>query len=383
VILKPLQGLRVLDFSRYLPGPYLTRILYDFGADVIKIEDPSGDPLRYIPPVVDGQGAAFSALNWGKRSLCIDLKQKSARLLLLEMTKQVDILVESFRPGVMKKLGLDYDLLKTINPRLIFCSLSGYGQTSNKNKDAGHDLNYLAQSGLLALMGPANDVPQTPGVQIADVTGSLWGVIQVLLALLNRQNVGVGQALDISLTHAAMSYLALELARRLNSAPEGRGHGLLTGGLPAYRVYETQDGFYFALAALEPKFFINFCERAQCQHLVPHGLSSGDVGQKTMRELEELFLSKSKDEWLNLLEGFDCCCELVIEPETAAQKLIHEKNDTQPFILWALQAFGQKQDIKGVPQLGEHTHQVLRELQIQNELVDQAVAANALVGQRS
>lgn len=315
---QPLLGIRVLDLSVYLPGPYLTRLLCDLGALVTKVEPPTGDPSRIMPPFKDGVSAVYHALNFGKESIAVNLKHEDGTALVRALAARSDVVVEAFRPGVLKRFGLDYASLEQLRPEIVMCSVSGYGQQGPLNGRAGHDLNYLARAGVLGLFGPAGSEPVVPGVQIADLTGGLSGALAVLGALLERQQTGVGRHLDISLARNAMPFAAVEFARRAWGGHEPRGEGYLTGGIPCYRVYRTADGRYMSLGALEPKFFTVFCQKAGVPELAGEGLTTGEEGRRVMVELEKLFAQRSQDEWVALLGESDCCCEPVRTPEEAA-----------------------------------------------------------------
>ncbi len=372
-----MAGIRLLDLSRHLPGPFLTRTLADLGADVVKVESPQGDWARYLPPFVADQSTAFAALNWGKRSIVLDLKKAEGREMVLALVEVVDVVVESFRPGVLDRLGLGADVLMERNAALIVCSLSGYGQAGPFASVPGHDINYMARSGVLSLFGPANGPPPPPGVQVADIGGGLHGAVAILAALYQRHTTGRGRRLDISLCNSAASFGMFEHARRVGDK-ESRGSGILTGGRPGYRVYETQDGEFMALGALEPKFFNAFCKRAGCEHLVGKGMTMGEEGAETMAQLETIFASHTRDEWVGLLSGCDCCCEPVLSPEEAATEtgLPTVSVAGNEFLAVDLGApcGARHQD---VPMLGEHGMEVARELQLDPELVERAVACGA------
>src|SRR5687768_4309328 len=253
-----LRGIRVLDLSRLLPGPFLTMVLADMGADVVKIEDPKlGDYLRAFPPGKGGMSGRFLAINRGKRSLALDLKSAPARDAFLKMVDMADVVVESFRPGVMDKLGIGYAELAARNPKIIVCSISGFGQTGPYALRAGHDLNYIALAGVLGMTGPAGGPPQMPGVQIADLAGgALWGATAILGALVGRDRNGKGAHLDISMTEGSLALLAAELGNFFCGAKPTRGTEMLNGAAACYGVYRTKDDRYLAVGALEPKFWI-------------------------------------------------------------------------------------------------------------------------------
>lgn len=361
----------MLDLSRLLPGPYLTRMLVDLGAEVIKIEGPEGDMMRYLPPEIAGHatdyGAAFAALNAGKQSLVLDFKAPQSAAIFSALVAKSDIVVESFRPGVAARLGIGYEQARAANPQIIYCSITGYGQNGPLAQVAGHDLNYLARAGILALCGPAEQPPSVPGVQIADLAGgALQGAVAILAALLQRARTGQGCFLDISMTRGVMGLVSMELARRAMGAPEARGEGTLTGGLPNYRVYATRDGKFMALAALEPKFFAAFCARVGCEELLSAQMSFGandaDAARVTAA-LTDIFASRTQAEWTALLGDCDCCCEPVLSPEEALQEQ-GAQNATCSIMGVPLMPFGPwpAQASQNVPRLGEHTERILGNL---------------------
>ena len=235
----PLAGIRVLDLSRLLPGPFLTMILGDMGADVVKVEDPRlGDYMRGIPPVKGAFSGRFLAVNRNKRSLALDLKAPAGRDAFLRLVARADVVVESFRPGVLDKLGVGWPAIEKANPRAILCSISGYGQDGPYRDRAGHDLNYIGLAGVLAMTGPKGGAPQMPGVQIADLAGGgLWGATAILGALVGRATSGRGRHLDVSMTEGALALLIAELGNLDCGARPTRGAETLNGGLACYGVY--------------------------------------------------------------------------------------------------------------------------------------------------
>ena len=253
-----LEGVRVLDLSRLLPGPFLTMVLGDLGADVVKVEEPRvGDYMRDFPPRGDGMSGRYLSVNRNKRSVTVDLKNDRERERFLRMAGQADVVVESFRPGVMDRLGVGYDALRERSEGIILCSISGYGQTGPYRDRAGHDINYLALAGVLAMSGAEPDGPPAmAGVQIADMAGgAMWGAIGILAALIERRRTGKGTHLDISMTEGALALLASEFGiLGAEPAVPTRGTGLLNGGAARYGVYRTSDGRYLSVGALEPQF---------------------------------------------------------------------------------------------------------------------------------
>jgi len=319
---SPLANMRVLDFSRLLPGPYCSRILADFGAEVIKIEPPpssppswggkrGGDWARYIPPLEDGESLFFRALNRGKKSLTLNLKSDQGRAILLQLVETADVLLEGFRPGVMKRLFLGYETLAQVNPRLVYCSLTGYGPEGPYQQRAGHDLNYIGLAGLLDLGGPREGPPSIPGAQVADLTGALWAAVGILLALVARERTGQGQRVDASLLGGALSCLPLAVARHLGGQPMGRGDSELTGGVVCYQIYETQDGGHVTLGSLESQFWAAFCQAVGRKDLLGEQFGPAVPGEPVYEQLCALFRTRTRQEWVETLTGVDACCEPV------------------------------------------------------------------------
>ncbi len=312
--MSALTGLRVLDLTRLLPGPVATLVLADLGATVDKVEDVgAGDYYRMTPPSAGSMGVGFHAINRGKRSLAVDLKRPEGVAMLRRLAGSYDVLFEQFRPGVMARLGLPHELLLEENPRLVVCALTGYGQTGPLRDRAGHDLNYLARSGLLGLSGPRKGPPQIPPFQLADVSGGLWSVIAILSALMERERTGRGQFLDISMTDSVIPFATIPLSRLLGGEVPERGNEMLTGGSALYRTYETKDGRAVALGALEPKFFgalfAALGEPSDFSAVMP-----GPHQEALQARLEQLFRERTRDEWEAFGQQHDCCLEPVLEP---------------------------------------------------------------------
>ncbi|RYE92334.1 MAG: CoA transferase, partial [Myxococcales bacterium] len=313
--MAPLQGVRVLDLSRLLPGPFATMVLSDLGATVDKIEDPqAGDYLRHLPPQVAGASGAFHALNRGKRSAVLDLKRPAGREVLLRMLGGYDVLFEQFRPGVLDRLGLGHAELRDRFPRLIICALTGYGQTGPLAHRAGHDLNYLARSGVLGLQGPADGAPQVPGFQLADISGALWSVIAVLGALRERERTGQGAVLDVAMADGSIGFASFALGALFSGDDQGRGRSPLGGGLAPYGTYLSSDGQPVALAALEPKFWTSFCQGAGLEVDMTALLPGPHQGEWRGR-LAAVFATRTRDEWAAFGAKHDCCLEPVLRPD--------------------------------------------------------------------
>ncbi len=311
----PLSGLRILDLSRLLPGPFATLVLADLGAEVIKVEDPrGGDPLRALPPFAPGGGdsVAFQALNRNKRSLALDLRAPAGRQAFLRLCDRADAVVESFRPGVLARLGLGWDVLHRRCPRLVLCSITGHGQTGPRSGSAGHDLDYLALSGVLALSGPAQ-APVPPAVQVADLAGGSWpAVAGILAALMGRAAGGEGVHVDVSMTEGSLALLAPHLATAAaRGRPLARGREPLLGGTACYGVYRTQDGRFVALGALEPKFFAGFCAAVGRPELAERQWEADGAGPR--EELERIFAGRTFEAWSRFAAEHDVCLAPVLE----------------------------------------------------------------------
>jgi crotonobetainyl-CoA:carnitine CoA-transferase CaiB-like acyl-CoA transferase len=368
-----LRGIRVLDLSRLLPGPFLTMILADMGADVVKVEDPRvGDYMRAVPPVKGGIAGRFLAVNRGKRSMALDLKAPAGRDALLQMAARADVLVESFRPGVMDKLGVGYAALAERNPKIVVCSISGYGATGPYVHRAGHDLDYIALAGVLAMTGPAGGAPQMPGVQIADLAGgALWSATAILGALVGRERNGRGAHLDISMTEGALALLAADLGNLDCGAHATRGAETLNGGLACYGVYRTKDDRYLAVGALEPKFWIALNQAIGRPPNVAEVIGTPEQQIKVRGELAAVFATRTADEWQAALAPHDCCVEIVTELDELPSHPLHQARE----VFFSIDGgagvgpvqqvrtpIGRPKDpVRPPPRHGEHTREVLAE----------------------
>lgn len=305
----PLAGLRVLDLSRLLPGGYCTLLMADLGADVIKVEEPGkGDYIRWLPPYAAGQSAMHLALNRGKRSVTCDLGTAGGRALLCDLVATADVLVESFRPGVLDRLGVGYQTLREVNPRLIYAAISGYGADGPYAGRAGHDVNYLGYAGALSITGHPAAGPWPPGVQVGDLGGgALSALVAVLAALHVRAQTGVGQSCDVSMTDGLLSWLSIHAGAffATGDAP-GLGTGWLTGGLACYGVYECADGRHVTVGALEPQFFTTLVEALGAPELA--AAHRDPARQVELRaRLAEIFRSRPRDAWVAELAELDAC----------------------------------------------------------------------------
>jgi len=312
---RSLEGLKVLDLSRLLPAPFCSMVLRDLGAQVDKLEDTGlGDGARPTYPLADdGMGAMFHWLNRGKRSIALDLKSEKGREVFLKLIPKYDVLIESNRPGVMDRLGLGYETLRAVNPGLVYCAITGYGQDGPLRHRAGHDINYVARGGALGITGPLGGPPQTPGVQVGDIGGGLFAAIGILAALQYRQRTGEGRFVDISMTEAAVSFSLFGLACAYGGLDLPAGGGMLMGAIANYRTYRTKDGAV-SLGALEPKFWKAFCE-GNGLNFDPSVLMPGPHQEEWHRKVSELFLSRTNAEWEAFAREHDCCLEPVLGPK--------------------------------------------------------------------
>lgn len=386
----PLSGIRVLDLSRLLPGPYATLVLTDLGAAVDKVEDPQGgDYTRQLPPRIGDESALFYGLNRNKRSVALDLKSLDGVEALKRLARSYDVLVESFRPGVMHRLGLSYQALSAENPRLIYCSISGFGQTGPDRAKAGHDLNYIARAGVLGYGGEPGGAPAMPGVQIADIGGgSLFALVGILAALHERDRTGRGRFVDVSMTDGALAFMHMHLAARLAAREElpvlVRGREALNGAYACYNVYRTEDGRYLSIGALEPKFFSGICDLLERPDLFDLAYDRGIGDQKVRAELTRIFGSRPLAHWLSFFAGSDLCVEPVLEgdeicadPQLRARGLFVEVQDEQRGIrvthLRTPLDFGPV-SMRPPPRVGQHSRQILRDGGFTSQEIDQLAA---------
>ncbi len=385
----PLAGVRVLDLTRLLPGPMCTLYLADLGADVVKVEDTgAGDYARTLSP--DPQAAPqrmtawYRAINRNKRSLAIDLKSPRGRDAFLVLAKSADVVVEGFRPGVVAALGVDAETLHRINPRLVCCSLSGYGQTGPRAALAGHDINYLGYAGVLDQTGARAGPPTLSNLQIADLLGgAASAAIGILGALVGALRSGRGRFIDVAMADAVLAHQifalgALEDAGRL--AP--RGTDLLTGGVPCYGVYETKDARWLAVGALEVKFWRTLCATLGRDDLVGGQFATGDEGSRVRAELDAVFATDTLAGWTARLAGIDCCVspvltfdEALADAQFRARGMVVTGPDgsrqyAPPFRLDPPASA----TVRSAPRQGEHSREILAEAGLAQATIDALIA---------
>ncbi|MBK8759578.1 MAG: CoA transferase [Sulfuritalea sp.] len=339
----PLAGIRVLDLTRLLPGPVATMHLADLGAEVIKIEDTGpGDYARAMGPGEraaagggSGDSVFFRMVNRNKKSLRLDLKQAAGVAAFLRLAKDADVIFESFRPGVVDKLGIGYAAVQAINPRIVYCAITGYGQTGPWAEHAGHDINFLATSGLLDQIGShdgeKSGPPAIPNLQIGDVLGgALTPLLGVLAAVIGAKATGRGSHVDVAMTDAVLAHNIFPLVTtQVFGKPAPRGADLLTGGVPCYGVYRTADDRYLAVGALEPKFWQAMCAAIGRADLAPYGLATGSKGREVKSELAALLASQPMAHWEPIFAAADCCVtpilrvdEVLQHPQVMAREMV-------------------------------------------------------------
>lgn len=373
----PLTSIRVLDLSRLLPGPYCSMLLADFGAEVIKIEEPGiGDYARENLPKLDKDSAFFHSLNRNKKSVCLNLKSAEGKENFLRLVKDADVVIESFRPGVMKRLGLDYETLREVNPGIIYCAITGYGQDGPYANFPGHDVNYTSYAGLLNLMGERNGKPQIPAAQIADIGGgALPAAVGILLALFGREKTGKGQIVDISMLDGVISWLPTLLPGFLatNEHPK-RGELVLSGKLACYEVYQTKDEKWLSVGALELKFWNEFCKAIGREDFISKLDAPMEVQDQMKIEIQNIISQKSLDEWMGIFSEVDSCVapvlsfdEMIENPQVKAREMIKNVNHSELGSIKQVgipiklsETPGEIRDL--APKLGEHTKEILEEI---------------------
>jgi crotonobetainyl-CoA:carnitine CoA-transferase CaiB-like acyl-CoA transferase len=372
---RPLEGIHILDLSRLNPGGYCTMLLADLGAEVLKVEQPGrGDYMRTTPPLISGQSSMFLTLNRNKKSLILNLKSEKGKEILLRLLDRYDILVESFRPGVTKRLGIDYETLARSHPKLIYCPITGYGQDGPYRDLVGHDINYLALAGVLSLTGKRDGPPIVPGITIADIAGSMFATIGIMTAIISRQNTGMGQLVDVSMFDGVVSWLTIQAARYFAEGKSLERETWPAGGEAFYDVYETKDKKYVSVGAAEEKFWQNLCQSLGAEELSRYKPSIGKKEPEAHLRLSEVFKSKTRDEWTALLMTKDVCLtpvktldEVFTDPHVRHRKLVYDMDYPMLGIIKQLAfpiKFSEIQtDLRNPPpSLGQHTDLILSEL---------------------
>ncbi len=371
-----LSGLKVLDLTRLLPGPFCSMLMADLGADVIKVEEPKiGDYIRAWPPKIGGNSGYHAVLNRNKRSLTLNLKDPEGKAIFEKLAAGADVVLEGFRPGVMGKLGLDFRSLERINPRLVYCSISGYGADGILANKAGHDINYLALSGVLSHSG--KDRPTVSGVQIADIGGgALMAAFSIMAALFARERLGRGQFIDISMTDGSLAWNCMRWGKFIAGGQVPTpGDDMLNHGVACYNIYRTADGRYMSLGALEPQFWKAFCRAAgRPEWDTPLYFEPGAHQKELIESVSEFFRQKTMAEWVEFLKDADCCCEPILNlDEVMESRLMKERAMVVDLVHASWGAYKQlgiapkfsltPGALKShAPGLGEHTRPILEQL---------------------
>ena len=371
----PLQDIRVLDMSRLLPGPFCTRLFADMGADVIKIEEPvKGDYSRNFVPRRGDFACWFMEVNRNKKSVALDLKKEEDRRLFLELAKTAQVVVESYRPGVMKKLGVDFETVKQVNPKIVYCSITGYGKQGPLVKQADHDIGYQSLAGLISLSGEKDGKPSIPGVLAADMQASAMAGMSILAALHHAERTGEGQEISLSLFDTCLALVPGVSATYFgNGFVNMRGNNWLSGANPNYNVYRTKDGRYMSVGCLEEKFWKNLCGVLERPDLIP--VIQDETKYPWLKdELTAIIATKTMEEWVELAKGSDACFAPVLNYDEAlatgqamADEMVLDVED-QELGNYKTMGFVTKfsatpcQLYRRAPRLGEHTEEILSEI---------------------
>ncbi len=385
----PLAGIRVLDLTRLLPGPVCTLYLADLGADVVKIEDTrAGDYARQLGTPPGTVSAFYRAVNRNKRSVSLDLKDTRGHAAFLALAKRADVVVEGFRPGVVASLGVDHEAIAAINPRVVYASISGYGQTGPRAMAAGHDINYLGYAGVLEQTGVRDGPPALCNLQIADLLGGAApAAIAILGALVGAQRTGCGRYVDVAMADAALAHNIFALAALSQwGRTLPRGEDLLTGGVPCYGVYGTQDGRWLAIGALEDKFWKALCAAIERPDLADRGLARGSEGDRVRSELQRVFARAPLAHWTERFAAVDCCAtpihtldEALVDPQFAARAMIVTRPDGTRQYAPPFKVSGHDFAVlRDAPLHGQHTAEVLREAGYDDASIAELAAAGVI-----
>lgn len=371
-----LDGIGVLDVTRLLPGGFCSWLLADLGAEVIKVEEPKrGDYLRWFPPLKVQESGMFLVLNRNKKSLTLNLKTEQGKEMFKRLAARADVVLEGYRPGVMDRLGLGYDVLREVNPRLVYCAITGYGQDGPYRDLVGHDLNYLGVAGALELMGEKGRLPVVPGLSIADIGGGAqMAAIGILAALIARDRTGRGQFVDVSMTDGVVAWLSIHAGKYFaDGVVPRRGEIPLAGAFPCYQVYETKDGRHITIGCIEEHFWRNLCVGLDLEEYIDHQWSV-EKRDEIFRRLREIFRTKTRDEWFACLRDRDICVapshtmdEAFRDPQLTHRGMVVEEDHP---VEGRIREIGPPIKLSETPaelrtpppRLGEHTREILASL---------------------
>jgi alpha-methylacyl-CoA racemase len=389
----PLKGVKIIDFTRLLPGPLATMFLADLGADVIKVEDPdSPDYIRGFEPRLGGESMYYLALNRNKRSLAINYLADEGRKAIYDLVKTADVLIEQYRPGVMKQWQLDYETLLKYNPKLIYVAITGYGQNSMLSGAAGHDLNYIAKAGALGITYGGDGTPVIPGFQLGDIAGGAYMAMNaVTTALYQREKTGKGDFVDVSMTDAVLPFTIMQFARyQVENNFNEQQRFELSGGLANYNVYKCRDGKFIALGSLEPKFWRGFCMKAAKPQWTDGFLLKGVQLQKLKQEVTDFFLQETAGHWAEEFKNEDICLTVVNHLSDLSQD--EYLNERHMFIEHEHSSGGKYKTInqpikfqqndfsnnEHAPSLGQHTHIILHEIGYTDQAINDLKKKNLI-----
>lgn len=370
-----LQGIRILDMAWFGPGPFCATILGDLGADIIKIHEPDPERRGSLAKYALPNDPAFPGMR-NCRVIGLDLKAKDGRAIFYELSKTADVIIESYRPGVTKRLGVDYKTIEKLNPKIVYASMTSYGQDGPYRDLPGHDINYISTGGLLGLTGESSGPPVLPGTLVADLTaGGMSAAIGILSALMARVETGKGQFVDVSITDGIVALMSMWINPHLAyGLAFERGDTIFTGHYPWYNVYQTKDGKYISIGAFEPWFYANLCQLLGRDDFIEHQFTEGKKREEIFQHFKQTFLTKNRDEWVDILRQKDTCVapvysidELASDPQLIARGMI--KEIPHP-VLGSVRQVGSMLKMSASPfqvrnwttRFGQHTNEILREL---------------------
>ncbi len=393
-----LEGIRVLDLSRLAPGPYCSMLLADLGADVLLVEEPADAgglagraARRLLERDVSERAMAFNALSRNKRSIALNLKNEAARQVFYKLAERADVVLEGFRPGVVKRLGVDYETLGRINPRIVYCSLSGYGQSGPYAGLVGHDINYISIGGALGMIGWPGTPPAIPMNIIADFAGGgLYAAFAILAAIIARERTGAGQYVDMAMTDGVVSLLALVASQYFGSGVAPRpGESLLNGGVPFYCVYETRGGQWLSIGCLEPGFWEALCRAVGREDFIPYQMNA-DKYPEMFDYFRQEFKTRTRDEWFEYLRQFDICVgpvysleEVFNDPQVRARDMVVELEHPTVGKVQQVGIGAKLSETPGsvrslAPRRGQHTEEVLLDLGYSRQQIEELRSEGAV-----